>query len=101
MKISLFIALQFFNSYMLPCLNKTIFGVDCPGCGIQRSVMLLLEGNFDGAFKMYPAIYTLLPLFGLLLWDNFFPLKYANRIIITFTVVSVALILINYILKFI
>ncbi len=86
---------------MLPCLNKTIFGVECPGCGIQRSVMLLLDGNFIEAFKMYPAIYTMVPLFAFLLWDNFFPLKHANRIIITFTILSVALILFNYIIKFI
>jgi len=101
MKITLVIALQFFYSFMLPCLNKKIFGVECPGCGIQRSVMLLLEGDFTGAFKMYPAIYTLIPLFAFLFWDNFYPLKHANRIIITLTILSVALILINYILKFI
>ncbi|MCG2461947.1 DUF2752 domain-containing protein [Flavobacteriaceae bacterium F89] len=86
---------------MIPCLNKKIFGVDCPGCGIQRSVALLLEGNFGEAFKMYPAIYTLIPLMAILLWDNFRPLKHANTIIITFTTLSIVLILINYILKFI
>lgn len=78
-----------------------MFGIDCPGCGIQRSAMLLLEGNFAGAFKMYPAIYTLIPLFAFLFWDNFYPLKHGNKIIITFTILSVFLILINYILKFV
>ena len=101
MKISLAMVLYTLNSFMIPCLNKKIFGVECPGCGIQRSVMLLLGGNFAEAFNMYPAIYALVPLFAFLLWDNFFPLKHANKIIITLATISVALILINYVLKFI
>lgn len=49
---------------MVPCMNKSIFGIDCMGCGTQRSLALLLDGEFIEAFKMFPAIYTLL-LFGL------------------------------------
>ena len=43
---------------MLPCLSKTLFGVECLGCGFQRGFLLLLQGDFAAAFKMYPAIYT-------------------------------------------
>jgi hypothetical protein len=43
---------------MLPCLSKTLFGVECLGCGFQRGFLLLLQGNFAAAFNMYPAIYT-------------------------------------------
>ncbi len=49
---------------MVPCMNKSIFGIDCMGCGTQRSLNLLLQGEFVEAFKMFPAIYTLL-LFGI------------------------------------
>ncbi|MFT5754761.1 MAG: hypothetical protein ACI9FW_000659 [Flavobacterium sp.] len=52
------------EEYMVPCMNKSIFGIDCMGCGTQRAIALLLEGEFIEAFKMFPAIYTLL-LFGL------------------------------------
>ncbi len=89
------------EDYMLPCFTKKIFGFDCPGCGLQRSVVYLFQGDFVAAFEMYPAIYTLLPLFAVLLADAFFKIKYANKIIITLMTSSVALILINYILKFI
>jgi hypothetical protein len=86
---------------MLPCMTKKFLGFDCPGCGLQRSVGHLLQGDFFAAFEMYPAIYTILPLFAFLLTDAFFKIKYANKIIITLMTSSVALILINYILKFI
>ncbi|MFV8370630.1 DUF2752 domain-containing protein [Flavobacterium sp. LB2R40] len=51
---------------MLPCLSKTLFGLECLGCGFQRGLLLLLQGDFSGAFKMYPAIFTTLIFLGIL-----------------------------------
>ena len=89
------------EDYMFPCFTKKILGFDCPGCGLQRSIAFLFQGDFTAAFEIYPAIYTLLPLFAFLLADAFFKIKYANKILITLMISSVALILINYIIKFI
>lgn len=52
------------ENHMLPCLSKTLFGVECLGCGAQRAFLLLLKGDFVGAFQMYPAIYVILLSFG-------------------------------------
>ena len=46
------------EKYMFPCISKTLFGIECLGCGFQRAFVLLLEGNFEDAFIMYPAIYS-------------------------------------------
>ena len=51
--------------YMLPCLSKTLFGVECLGCGFQRGLLLLLHGEFSAAFQMYPALYTTLLFLGI------------------------------------
>ena len=91
-----FLALK---DYMLPCLNKQLFGIDCPGCGLQRSIVFLLKGDFAAAFHMYPAIFTLVPLFGILIINRLFNLKYGNQLIIGLSISTVALILINYIFK--
>jgi uncharacterized protein YqgC (DUF456 family) len=48
---------------MLPCLFKTLFGMECLGCGFQRALFLLFHGNFFAAFKMYPALYSTLLFF--------------------------------------
>ena len=45
---------------MLPCMNKYFFGIDCPGCGLQRAIALLFQGEFTGAFEMFPAIYPMI-----------------------------------------
>lgn len=87
------------EEYMLPCLSKQVLGFDCPGCGLQRSVVLLLQGDFGAAFQMYPAIYAIMFLLGFLLVDHFVQIRHNNKITIFLMVSSVALILGNYILK--
>lgn len=51
---------------MIPCLFKKTTGIDCIGCGMQRSLWLLLQGDVAGAIKMYPPICTFVPLMLLL-----------------------------------
>ncbi len=84
---------------MLPCMSKQVFGMDCPGCGIQRAAALLFEGEFLAAFLMYPAIYPIIILFSFLFVDVFFKIKYANIISITLMITCVVFILGNFLFK--
>ncbi len=90
-----------FEDFMFPCLSKQIFGVECPGCGLQRSVAFLMRGDFVEAFYMYPAIYNIIALLLFLLANSYIKIKYSNLITITLLVSSVVLILGNFILKLI
>lgn len=87
------------DEYMLPCLNKKLFGVDCLGCGIQRSLALIVKGEFVEAFKMYPAIYTLIILLLFVLINFKLKFKNAKRIILTLVIINVVIIITSYILK--
>jgi hypothetical protein len=49
---------------MMPCLYKKYLGVECPGCGFQRALLLLLQGEWEQSLAMYPP---LLPVLGMLL----------------------------------
>ncbi|WAC41511.1 DUF2752 domain-containing protein [Pedobacter sp. SL55] len=40
--------------FLLPCPFKYLFGFDCPGCGFQRSVLALFNGDFVHSFQLYP-----------------------------------------------
>ena len=59
--------ISFLEENMLSCHIKQQFGFECIGCGMQRSIVHLLKGEFVDAFYMYPAIYTLIIMFGYLL----------------------------------
>lgn len=87
------------EDYMLPCLNKTLFGIECPGCGMQRSLSLILQGELIAAFKIYPAIYVLITLLAFLVLNYFFKFKNSNKIITVLAIISILLILINYVYK--
>jgi hypothetical protein len=89
------------EDYMIPCLNKKLFGFECLGCGLQRSVSLLFQGEFIEAFKMYPAIFTLVPLFVLIGINIFYKFKNANKIINVLAIASVSIIIVSYIIKLI
>ncbi len=51
------------ENFMLPCPIKKTFGVDCFGCGSQRAILMIFEGQFQAAWKLFPAAYTLLIFF--------------------------------------
>ncbi|MGI9547751.1 MAG: DUF2752 domain-containing protein [Flavobacteriaceae bacterium] len=89
------------DNNMIPCLNKQVLGVECPGCGLQRSVLLLFEGDFAAAFYMYPAIYPMILLMLFLLIDQFVKVKYNNTISIALMISTVTLILANFLYKLI
>lgn len=87
------------EEHMLPCMNKQLFGVECPGCGTQRAIAFLLEGEFYEAFKIFPAIYTL-GLFFILLSLHLLDKKrnYA-KLVIASAILNGAVILIAYFIK--
>ena len=86
---------------MLPCLNKKLLGVECMGCGMQRALILIFQGEFTAAFQMYPAIYSLIALFVFIGLNILFKFKNSNKVIATLAIISVATIIISFIIKLI
>ena len=87
------------EDYMLPCLNKKLFGFECLGCGMQRSLLFIARGEFIEAFKMYPAIYTILLFFMLIGYNFFSKKKIKSKIIYSLAIVNISIIIISYIFK--
>lgn len=87
------------EEYMLPCLSKKLFGIDCFGCGIQRAVVLLFQGEFEAAFYMYPAIYSML-LFFLFIGINFLDkTRNYHKIIVAFGIITAIMMVTSYFYK--
>ena len=84
---------------MLPCMNKKLFGIDCPGCGAQRAAQLIFRGELLDAFTMFPAIYTTILLFlfiGVHLLDR---TRDYQKIIIGIAILNAVIMIISYIYK--
>ncbi len=84
---------------MVPCLNKSIFGLECLGCGIQRATALLFQGEFVAAFKMYPAIYTLIFLLFFVLFNLFVKFRFDFHIKMGLIIINVLIIVVSYFFK--
>ena len=87
------------DNYLLPCGYKSLFGIDCPICGFQRALVLLLHGNIKQSFFMYPPLFPvlfLLMFFALHLLNN----KLVNRkILIYYSSIVLTFIAVNYLIK--
>lgn len=47
--------------WMPKCPTKLIFGIDCPGCGLQRAIHALLHGDIVKAINYNPFLVFALP----------------------------------------
>ena len=90
--------ISFLEKNLFSCQMKQL-GVECTGCGMQRSLIHLFRGEFVDAFYMYPAVYSLIGMFvylGLHLKFNF---KKGHSIILYLFIINIIIILTNYIVK--
>jgi len=77
---------------MLSCPSKKYLHLECPGCGLQRSMIALFRGDFATSFQLYPATIPLLVLVAF----TFMHLRFKFSIgasIIKYLQVSVAIVI--------
>lgn len=93
------LSLNISEADMLPCLSKQLLGMECPGCGLQRSVALLLNGQVAESFLMYPGLYPMLLFFGFAALDRFINFRQGPRITSALGLLTAGAILVNFLLK--
>ncbi|HEY2726410.1 MAG TPA: DUF2752 domain-containing protein [Parafilimonas sp.] len=84
---------------MLPCAYKYFFGIDCPICGSQRALILLMQGNFAESFKMYPPLIFLLALIFFAMSYLIFPSLVKAKFLKQYAVFVLIIVAVNYAYK--
>lgn len=87
------------EKYMIPCVNKKLFGVECLGCGAQRALLLVLKGEFNAAFHMFPAIFTTILFFIVLGFHFIDKSKNYHKIIISLAIINAIIMIVSYAYK--
>lgn len=87
------------EDYMLPCMNKSLFGIDCLGCGTQRALLLVLKGEFVQAFYTFPAIYTTILFFVIIGLHFLDKARNYHKIIIFLAILNAIIMIISYFYK--
>jgi len=86
---------------MLSCPYNKYFGIDCFGCGMQRSIVALLNGNFSESFYMYPALIPMLFMFLFLIAHLVLKFKNGATWLKYNFILVVSIVVISFILKLI
>lgn len=86
-------------NFDIPCWFKQYLGIECPWCGSQRALRLLLNGEFVESVKMFPALIPLIILFTFLALHLIFRFRNGAKILVSLFVLCVVIIVVNYLLK--
>ena len=93
--------ISWLEKHQFPCWYKKYFGIDCPGCGMQRSIIELFKGNFIESFKLYPALIPTVILLSTLLLHLKFKFKYGAKILTWMFILVVLIVVISFMYKMI
>ncbi|HEU4717431.1 MAG TPA: DUF2752 domain-containing protein [Bacteroidia bacterium] len=86
------------ENHMLSCPYRSLTGFDCPGCGFQRSLVLLLRGEFFESVHLYPALIPILSTFVFLFIHLIFKFEKGGIIVKWLFIFSVAVIVVSYVI---
>lgn len=84
---------------MLVCSSKQWLGVECPGCGLQRSAIALYQGEFSESLALYPGLIPLILLGVISLLSIFRVIEIKPRYLLWMSVIVTIIIVGHYILK--
>jgi hypothetical protein len=89
------------ENHQIPCLYHRVLGIECPGCGLQRSFIELLKGNLGESFMIYPPLLPVMCLFGFLLLHLVFHFKKGANILKISAFIAGGIMFINYMINLI
>lgn len=91
--------IHWLETHMLTCPYKAITGHDCPGCGMQRSFILMLKGQFLDSFAMFPALVPVLITFITLALHLKFKYEKGGKVLMWMYIFSTVIIFTSFIIK--
>lgn len=92
--------IQWLEEHQGACVYKKYLGIECPGCGMQRSLIALLKGNLCESLQLFPALIPLMLMFIFLILHLKFQFKHGARILMFWFVINTVIIIVSYIQKF-
>lgn len=87
------------DNFFLPCPFKYLTGIDCPGCGFQRSVVALLKGDLSASLHFYPPTIPLLLTLAIVLTAKFRRWELQDLTVKALYVTAGSTVLISYMFK--
>lgn len=87
------------ESHQQACFYKKFLGVECPGCGMQRSFIELLKGNFIESLILFPALIPTISLIVYLILHLIFKFRKGANILKILFIINTSIVVLSYIYK--
>ncbi len=91
--------IRWLESHQQACFYKKFLGVECPGCGMQRSFIELLKGNFLESLMLFPALLPTMALIIYLALHLIFKFKNGAVILKNLFIMNTTIVVLSYIYK--
>jgi ABC-type transport system involved in cytochrome c biogenesis permease component len=84
---------------VLTCFSKYYFGVECPGCGAQRSAVCLFRGEWLDSLALYPALIPFFIFMVVAVLSVIKSIKMSTRWVLIMAMVTFGIMIVHYIMK--
>ena len=84
---------------MLPCQYKQLLGIDCPICGLQRSIIAVLHGEYYKSFMLFPGLACTCLVIICYFLHKILANKFILNCLIVLCVCDLVIIIVNWIFK--
>lgn len=91
--------IEWLEQNMLSCFYKKYFGLECFGCGMQRSLVALLKGELLESFTLFPALLPTLLMLLFLPLHLIFKFKHGAAILKYCFIFTAAIMVISFVIK--
>ena len=89
--------MNWLQNHLIPCPFKYLTGIDCPGCGFQRAVIALIQGDFNKSLTIYPPAIPLILFFLYGIFGQYLKLdNSAHSIKKTLFIIVGTIVMVNY-----
>ena len=88
---------QYLENHMGTCFYMKYFGIPCPGCGMQRSLIALLKGQVLESLYLYPALIPTIIMVVYLILHLFLKFNQGASVLKYLFIMNGAIILFHYI----
>ncbi len=95
------VIITFLEQHLFTCSYKSFLGVECPGCGMQRALIALLRGDLILSLKMNASLIPFLFTFFYTIIHLTIGFNNGARNIVWFFSITVAVMVVNFVLKII
>lgn len=93
--------IDFLERNLFTCTIKSLTGLNCPGCGMQRAFIALLKGNFSESFAQNASLIPFLITIFFTICHLIFSYKSGARIIVILFSSTVAIMVGQFVMKLI